>query len=156
MMHPDTATLLGYLDGELEEKRRLAVEAHLGRCIRCRHEAEGVAADRDLFLALDLESRERAPGPDTEGLERVLKAMHKWQEGAAAGVRGDADLRRRLAEQLELYFGARTAELAASGREGVLAAIEPLFTTFLGRKAGLAVISQILAGMEGERPLATG
>ena len=155
-MHPDPGTLAAYRDRELGEPEAREVARHLEMCRRCAQEAERVSAEWELSLAADAQFRSQCVPPE-DGLERVLSLIQEWKrsaaaEGAEAQPSNLDELRRRIGAELELYFGAETVALlekvAFSRRpaESLIAAVEPLLTAFLGRKAAGAVMRQILEG----------
>jgi anti-sigma factor RsiW len=162
-MHLDAGTLAAYSDGELSEPAAGRAARHLKSCRRCAEEAERIRAEREVALAADALFRLQCVPPQ-DGLERVRSCIQEWLRSAAAGgampASSAADLRRRIGAQLELYFGSETAALlekvAPSRRpaDDPIAAVEPLLTAFLGRKAAAAAIRQIMAGGAGRPTLA--
>lgn len=158
-MHPDSATLVAYRDRELDEIPAREVERHIAGCPRCAGELQRLFREWNRIVAADADfSSLCAPAPD--GLDRLLSAIQHYlsrDAGAAAGRERPVDvseLKRRIGEQLELYFGARIPAvldtLPASPRftEALLARVEPLLTTFLGRKAAGVVIEDLLKGLD--------
>lgn len=152
-MHLDPGVLVAYRDRELNEEAGRNVARHLASCPRCAREEKQISSDWELLLAADAQFRSQCV-PPTEGLDRVLSGIEEWKHSAAASPAAQssnlAEVRRRIGAQLELYFGsgaaAMLARAAASPRP--VAAVEPLLTAFLGRKAAAAVIGQILDGVD--------
>lgn len=62
------ASLLEYLDGEIDDEKRARIERHLAECRDCYSRSEFEQALRHKLLALD-----RAPPPPT--LKRRLKVL---------------------------------------------------------------------------------
>jgi len=77
-MHPDTCSLIAYLDGELNEPLRLRITAHLEDCPDCRAEADDIESDRDWFVVLDAASLPLEAPPMCEGIERLRASMRQW------------------------------------------------------------------------------
>lgn len=158
LMHLDPGRLAAYRDRELSEPEAREVAGHLEKCPRCAREAEAATAEWELSLAADAQFRSRCV-PPADGLEQVLGLIQEWRKSdAAEGPQGQpsslAELRRRIGAQLELYFGSETAALlesiACSRRpaDNLIAAVEPLLTAFLGRKAAGVLMRRILEGSD--------
>lgn len=154
-MHLDPGVLVAYRDRELSEEAERNVTRHLESCPRCARAEGQASSDWELCLAADAQFRSQCV-PATRGLERLLSGIQEWKRSAAAlpaeaEPSNLAEVRRRIGAQLELYFGSGAAamlETAASSPRPI-AAVEPLLTAFLGRKAAAAVIGQILNGVDG-------
>ena len=107
--HPDDAALLSYVEGELAEAERAAVEQHLADCARCADDVElarqGAAALRGA-PALDAPAR---PLPDLPERRRlVLPASRRFLAAAAP-----------IAAGLAIVAGIATvATLGGSGNGG--------------------------------------
>ncbi len=159
-MHPDSATLLAYRDRELGKDLAREIERHLAACAECAGRLERLSEEWDLILAADAVFRSRCmPPPD--GLDRLLSAIQECGRPVARPVE-PAELKRRIAEQLEVYFGSRisavldTVPASPHLAENLLARVEPLLTTFLGRKAAAAVIAEIMKGLDPQSCLTPG
>lgn len=155
-MHPDFGALVAYRDRELGEQPAREVARHLETCPRCARQAEQVAADGELLLAADAPFRSECQ-PPSQGLERVLCGIREWKRSAAASPLGAqpsqrAEIGRRIGAQIEIYFGSETAarleRTAQRSADSPVAAVEPLLTAFLGRRAASAVIGKILDGLD--------
>lgn len=148
-MHPDNSTLLAYLDRELAEATLARVALHLAACPRCRQEVEqaGPSVAWLLRKAAEWGAADRAPGGS---LPRILAAVQQWKRSPAP-PHASAELMRRAAAYLHLYFGSGTASRLTAGatpapaRQTVVSTVGPLFSTFLGRKAADAVLSCLSA-----------
>ena len=152
-MHLEAGVLVAYRDRELNEEAGRNVARHLESCPKCAHEEKRLSSDWELLLAADARFRSQCV-PPAGGLDRVLSGIEEWKRSAAASPAAQssnlAEVRRRIGAHLELYFGSGTAAMlertAASPRP--VAAVEPLLTAFLGRKAAAAVVGQILDGID--------
>jgi len=88
-------TLIAYLYGELDPEQRLAFEAHIATCDRCRHELVEMQGTRDQLqdwkvpemrpMAHDLHRQTRETVPDHRpSVRRVLREIPAWAQLAAA------------------------------------------------------------------------
>src|SRR5438067_2053670 len=113
----ETADLVAYLDGELDERGAQAVEATLGRDPHARHEAETLRKTWDLLDYLP-----QPPAPASDFTSRTLQRLEKVQAPApppltptvALAKRGDA--RRAIGRWLAV--AALLAACAAAGYFG--------------------------------------
>jgi hypothetical protein len=141
-MHPRTATLVAFSDAQFDSERGRRIVSHLRQCERCRAELDRIGREKDSLAALETGC---APAIDVKrGLAAVLAALAGWEEEAAP------ELRSRVREQIEVYFGAGAASLFE--RPGMpatemLAKTLALVATFLGRDAAEAVVDAIVRGL---------
>jgi len=134
-MHPDTAMLVAYRDGELGERPARKVGGHLETCGEC---ARALAEMKAAWELLAAEAGPRPPeGPAPDGCARLQAAIEGWEK-----PQPDPELKRRADAHVEMYFGSGTA--ASLDAAAPLASIEPMLEAFLGRKAAGAVVGQIL------------
>jgi anti-sigma factor RsiW len=146
-IHPTSRTLLAYLDGELPVDERSDVKTHLNRCESCRDELDTMEADLDWFLVLEAASRTPEPPMHANGLSRLLAATRDWESSRSAAEAAEEQARREMEQQavraLEVFFGPSVAA-ALQKREAESA--ESLLTTFLGKRAADALITDIRRG----------
>ena len=150
-IHPTSRTLIAYLDGELPVDERYEIQAHLNGCPACREEMDLMEADLDWFLVLEAASRTVEPSMPAGGLNRLLAATRQWTTAnPGANANGNArGMEQRVNDALEVFFG--PALTATSERppeaEGVSAEkAESLLSTFLGRRAATALMTDIRRG----------
>lgn len=148
-MHPDTATLLAYRDRQLGEVAQHDTKLHIASCARCAAKLERLSKEWERILAEDAVLR-RLCAPPPDGLSRVLSAIR--ERGRAEGS-PESELKQKIIEQLEVYFGSRVsavlgAEPASEQGADLLAKAEPLLTTFIGRRAAAAVVAEIHKGID--------
>jgi hypothetical protein len=141
-MHPRTAALIAFSDAQFDSERGRRIVSHLRKCEKCRAELDRIGREKDSFAAMETG---RAPALDVKrGLVAVLAAIAGSREAAAP------ELRSRVREQIEIYFGAGAASLFK--RPGMpatemLAKTLALVATFLGRDAAEAVVDDIVRGL---------
>ncbi|MGE5571183.1 MAG: anti-sigma factor family protein [Rhodospirillales bacterium] len=146
-MHPDITTLLAYRDRQLEDVAQHKIQLHVAGCARCAAKLERLSKEWDHILAADSALR-RLCAPPPDGLARVLSAI---RERAARST--ESELKQKVVEQLEVYFGSRIWAVLGGGpasEQGtdLLAKAEPLLTTFIGRRAAAAVVAEIHKGVD--------
>jgi anti-sigma factor RsiW len=146
-IHPTSRTLIAYLDGELPVEERWEVRAHLNECSACREELDTMETDLDWFLVLEAASRSAEPPAPAGGLNRLLAATRDWCR-ANAETAAEEEQKRRTADEpavraLEVFFGPGVA--AATKGQGEASA-ESLLTTFLGKRASDALLTDIRRG----------
>ncbi len=148
-IHPTSRTLIAYLDGELPVEERCEVRAHLSECSACREELDTMETDLDWFLVLEAASRTVEPPAPAGGLNRLLAATREWRKTNAEVEAAEAEKRRATEEQaaraLEVFFGPGVA--AAVKGEGERSA-ESLLTTFLGKRAADALMTDLRRGKQ--------
>jgi anti-sigma factor RsiW len=136
--------LLAYQDGELTRHQARKVARHVGRCSECERELHQLEAEARRFLLSEATSTDETARV-ANGLENVLERVRKWRAVRLDGVR--PKIQEHVEYQLEMFFGSRTAvalgNLAAKrqGAPGVVSAVEPLFSAFLGEKAAALLAS---------------
>ncbi len=146
-MHLRLAKLIAYHDLELSARRARRVSAHLSRCARCRHEYERVKDEVRVLSGVVPEVREASPAL---GLARLITAVAEMEAACAATA---DDMRQRVREQLQIYFGEGTVAAAEAGAEdgpALLRRAEGLFTTFLGADCAARLMDEILDHPQGE------
>lgn len=143
-IHPTSRTLLAYLDGELPVDERSDVKTHLNRCESCRDELDTMEADLDWFLVLEAASRTPEPPLQANGLTRLLAATRDWETSRSAAQAAEEQARREKEQQalraLEVFFG---SGVAAALQKHETESAESLLTTFLGKRAADALITDI-------------
>ncbi|HOK45907.1 MAG TPA: hypothetical protein PLA43_19535 [Bryobacteraceae bacterium] len=148
-MHPDTATLLAYRDRQLSAVAQREIQLHIAGCARCSAALERLSKEWEHILAEDAAFR-RLCAPPRDGLDRVLSAI---RERGRAASSTESELKQKIVEQLEVYFGSRIWAVLGGGpasEQGtdLLAKAEPLLTTFIGRRAAAAVVAEIHKGAD--------
>jgi anti-sigma factor RsiW len=144
-MHPDTRSLIAYLDGELEAPERRNIALHLQDCPRCRAEADTIESDRDWFLVFEAASLALEAPPLNEGLSRVVSAVREYRE-SHPGIAVPETLETALVAELQAYFGSRVADIAGDG--GQADSPERLLTVFLGRRAASTLVRDLQQKLE--------
>jgi len=77
-MHPDTAMLVAYRDGELGERPARKVGGHLETCGEC---ARALAEMKAAWELLAAEAGPRPPeGPAPDGCARLQAAIEGWEK----------------------------------------------------------------------------
>jgi anti-sigma factor RsiW len=142
-MHPKAASLMAYSDAQFDAERSRRIVGHLRTCEKCRAELDRIGHEKKRLAPV-------APGlpPSFDvkrGLAAVLAAIAGLEEAAAP------ELRTRVREQIETYFGAGAASLFE--RPGMpstemLAKTLALVATFLGRDAAEAVVDDVVRGLD--------
>jgi anti-sigma factor RsiW len=146
--HPTARTLISYLDGELEAAERRKVADHLTTCADCRGELDYMESDLDWFLVLEAALHPAGIAQPEDGLKQLLANARSWRKAnSPAAVPADSrGLDGGLSDALELFFGpavAGTVERSPCGTEDCTESAENLLTTFLGRRAGSAVMTNL-------------
>jgi hypothetical protein len=141
-MHPKTAALIAFHDAQFDPEPGRRIVSHLQKCEKCRAELDRIGHEKDGFAAV----KGRAPALDVKrGLAAVLAAIAAGEQAAEPELRG------RVREQIETYFGAGAASrFERPGMPGneMLAKTMTLVTTFLGRDAAEAVVDDIVHGLD--------
>jgi anti-sigma factor RsiW len=159
MPHLTDEDLISYRDGELEEKRRRAVSAHLETCERCREQLARFEQDLRLFRQRDPATYSVDVIPPSERLADLERSLRVWtstqMQGRAETLAPSAfppseiadDLRRAvgpeaLAEALTLIraAGSERARLAESLRAFLVAR--------LGESAADKMAKKVLAAWD--------
>ena len=142
--------LLAWADGELAENSRRTVNDHLSSCRECRTLlAEMESAFQQL---VEPEVCQRAPAQLDAGLAPLIARMRELKHAHPGTVQ--PQIASRVAAELELYFGSPARDWVnhlKSGQQdgsGVLAAAEPVFAAFLGRKAAAALTGRIVETLD--------
>lgn len=143
-MHPRMAKLVAYHDSEVPPRRAHRVAAHLECCASCRREYERISAEAAEFSA--------SAAADAHGFDRAAGLARLMS--AAAGIEMPStpaadQMRRRVRQALQLYFGAGTAalaEAAAPDEQALLRRAESLFAAFLGWGCAARLIEEIVNG----------
>jgi len=126
-----------------EGVRHRAVDAHVRRCRKCRHEADLIAAARSRRCATEV------PGDLFENLQLGIRAWCSLSGVGDAATDGAPAARAELSDAMETYFGKEAARrirgcIRSEAPEARLApATRPLFNSFLGRRAADALVSRI-------------
>jgi anti-sigma factor RsiW len=140
-MHPKTAALIAFCDAQFDPEPGRRIVSHLQKCEKCRAELDRIGREKDGFAAAS-----RAPALDVKrGLAAVLAAIAAGEQAAEPELRG------RVREQIETYFGAGAAsrfERPSMPGNEMLAKTMALVTTFLGRDAAEAVVDDIVHGLD--------
>jgi len=95
---------------------------------------------------------QKAPAQFDAGLAPFIARMRELKHALPGTVQ--PQIASRVAAELELYFGSRARDWVnhlKSGQQagsGVLAAAEPVFAAFLGRKAAAALTSRIVETLD--------
>lgn len=132
---------MAYSDAQFDPERGRRIVGHLRKCEKCRAELDRIGHEKSRLAAV-------TPGPSFDvkrGLAAVLAAIAGLEEVAAP------ELRTRVREQIETYFGAGAASLFE--RPGMpstemLAKTLALVATFLGRDAAEAVVDDVVRGLD--------
>lgn len=142
-MHPRTPTLIAFCDAQFDSARGRRIASHLQHCPKCRAELQRIESEKACFAAVQAGG---APDMDVQrGLAAVLAVIAGWQEVA------EPELRSRVREQIETYFGPGAAALFERPdvrAEELLAKTLALAATFLGRNAAEAVVDEIVLGLD--------
>jgi len=143
-MHPNSAQLLAFCDGEANQGQIPWIARHVSECRRCEEEILRIRDEREK-LPLGAATGSGVPA---DGLAGVLTAMRAWREypsGAAA-----SQLKRRLAAGMELYCGvaaAESVEHAVEPAEASLARSSEVLEAFLGQGEAEAIREEALRGL---------
>ena len=139
-MHPKAASLMAYSDAQFNPERSRRIVAHLRTCEKCRTELDRIEHEKNRLASTP------APSFDLKrGLAAVLAAIAGLEEAAAP------ELRTRVREQIETYFG--TGAVSLFEKPGMpstemLAKTLSLVATFLGRDAAEAVVDEVVRGLD--------
>jgi anti-sigma factor RsiW len=148
-MHRSNATLVAFCDGQGTPAGNRRVAAHLASCDQCRQRLRQIQTEKD-----EIAASAAAPLPDDgAGLAGILSAIQAWRQGR--GGPAAAQLRTRLHDQIETFFGAPT--LSAIERPGVrpeelLARTTTLLEVFLGPDAAEALRDDVLRDLHWAAP----
>ena len=158
-MHPTARTLIAFLDGELEAADRRRVTDHLRTCADCRSELDYMESDLDWFLVLEAALHPNDIARPGDELDHLLANARLWRQkqSPAAVAADDCGLEGRISDALELYFGPAVAgaiERWNRGTDNYAEGAETLLSTFLGRRAGSAVMTNLQRGARTGRDLA--
>jgi anti-sigma factor RsiW len=140
-MHPKAASLMAYSDAQFNPERSRRIVGHLRTCEKCRAELDRIGHEKNRLASV-------APAPSFDvkrGLAAVLAAIAGLEEAAAP------ELRTRVREQIETYFGAGAASLfekPGMPSTEMLAKTLALVATFLGRDAAEAVVDDVVRGLD--------
>ena len=119
-------------------------------CETCRDELDTMEADLDWFLVLEAASRTVEQPAHAGGLNRVLTAARNWQIAHEQVTAAQEERRRGMEQQagraLEIFFGPTVA--AAVRSQGEPESAESLLSTFLGKRAADALITDIRRGSQ--------
>lgn len=85
--HPGTRVLSEYLDGDLDERGRHALEAHIRECVRCQRELASLADTLQALGSVEAEP----PGRLAESIVAALRAESPARTPALMLVRDHAD-----------------------------------------------------------------
>jgi anti-sigma factor ChrR (cupin superfamily) len=147
-MHPRSAALIAFCDGEAGRDQNRRIASHAAKCAPCRDQLRRIRSEKD-----ELAASAARPAMDTEqGLAEVLSAMACWRESGTGA--GQSELRIRLRRQIEMYFGSPAVlavERAGMLAEELLGKASELFDVFLGPAAAEAVRDEVLGGLDGAR-----
>lgn len=144
-MHPRSAALIAFSDAEADAGRSRAIAGHLRKCEQCRTELQRIQGEKDNFSNFE----GTASVMEIErGLAALLSAVAAWKEARISGVA--PEVRSRVHEQMEVYFGSEVASLI--DRPGIradelLAKALELADAFLGCNAADAVRNHVLRGL---------
>jgi hypothetical protein len=157
-LHPRTAVLQSFVDGELSSPRRLRVIRHFRNCPVCRLEAQQLEAAFTQFVALDREGLSEQRTGLNEGLARLESRMcflHFSAPPESLSLHSLSLARRELHDrvfsELEVYLGSHAAmalveKLGSSETAGSRGALEAecLLAAFLGRHVAARIIKSII------------
>ncbi len=144
-MHPRTATLIAFCDGEAGEEQDRRIAGHLSGCQACREQVKRIRAESE-DLAACTAAQEPDGGQDLAG---VRSAMAAWREGRAEGVA--TELKSRLRSQVETYFGSPAilvVDRPGTTPEELLGRVGEMFDVFLGPEAAEAVRDDVFRELD--------
>jgi anti-sigma factor RsiW len=148
-MHPRSAALIAFCDGETGASQSARIANHLSKCETCRSQLRRIRSEKAELLACAA-ARARDGGRDLAG---VLSAMAAWRENRDSGAA--AELKSRVRWQIETFFGApavAVVERPGVRAEELLGNANAVLEAFLGPEAAQAVNDDVLRGMDWAGP----
>jgi len=144
-IHPDIDSLARYREGQLPPSPRKAIKRHLGECPECRLEYQRLA---DAWSSGARRTAAAGALDDPRGLATLLAGIQSWQTVAANTNRTGDGIQRRIAREMEKYFGTPATSrilLSVSDDGGnLLSTVEPALALFLGRRAASCLVSCVV------------
>lgn len=154
-MHPTSADLVAYRDGELSPGNYSRVKQHLQLCERCQKEA--LAIEEDLLIFGQLAKAAEFDSQEEAGLQRLQEAMDALVvTGGSQTVSGTVSevspaAVASVSNELAIYLGAHAAEKLLArlkstkfSVEDLVTSIGPLMVGLLGNRGGSAVTGKIV------------
>ena len=144
-MHPRTATLIAFCDGEVGEEQSRRIDRHLSTCEACREQVRRIRAESQDLAAC---AAPREPD-DAQDLAGVRTAMAAWKEGRAERVA--TELKSRLRRQVETYFGSPAilvVDRPGTTPEQLLGRTGEIFDVFLGPEGAEAVRDDVFRELD--------
>lgn len=148
-MHPRSATLIAFCDGEAAADHRRRIAKHLSRCENCRDKVRRIRAERDGLSALAA-----TPVLDAKpDWNEVLSAVAAWQANPSSPAA--AELKRRLRSQIETYLGCPAVlvvDTPGIRTEEMFGKASEMLEVFLGPQAAQAVSDDVLRRLDWPHP----
>jgi anti-sigma factor RsiW len=156
--HPSDSLLLSLHDGEISDKRRGRLEAHLNRCPRCQARAARMAQDWRDFAELTLAADAGPASAEEELITKIQSSIHAWSAAnlpassqPEAQAFAQTETGRQVAAVLGVYLGQRAAAalLHAGGtaqisKQQSVAQFGSTLRVLLGRQSARAVEKKLL------------
>ena len=140
-MHPDLEALVEFCDATGRTAPSRLIASHVAKCASCT--AEVIRIQRS---AVELTGGTVPNDDHRKGFAAVQAAMTRWRTHRAASV----ELRQRLHERIETYFGSAAISVLDDGGmsvEELLAKTSAMLDVFLGEASAESVKDDILAGL---------
>ena len=138
-IHPDIATLAGYLNGLLSCPAEQAVKAHLAGCETCRSHLQ-------LLRSAWPQANEREISGEMAAIwDGIQSKIRQWRDDEPRCLSAEV-VRGRVAHQVGRFLGGQAAhrvlELVSPNNHNLYAVLEPLLGEFLGRSATASLIDR--------------
>ncbi len=145
--HPSKATLVEYMDGEVNPREASKIRAHLDQCASCRTHLDELREGLDFFNRLTANS-----APDfavDAGLRTLASAIYDFDKNSNT-VTSPATYQKVL-DELSIYLGPQASarilqncEPSSLQRERLSDTIGPVVVAFLGQHTGSAVLANVM------------